>query len=207
MRTTRRRSDAELRAQSVHVLWEFRQLMRLARHLYDRRDEDVIEMVDPLDVAALESFCLHARALVEFLWRDRAYDSRLGKNDAVAGDWFDSGSWRHEEALPAEVKDVRRRTGFAVAHISYKRINPNETWGWHHVEIAHRIASRFYDFAADVPPERVDPRFYIESTAENLDFREHMADKEPGLLPPPSQPVGTPAHASLWIVARDEGHR
>ena len=196
------RSDAELQDQSIHVLWEFRQLMRLATHLYDRRHVGIVTMVEPLDAAALESFCLHARALVEFLWRDRAHDSRLGKNDAVAGDWFDTGSWRYEPTLPPEVREVRRRTGFALAHISYKRINPNEVWGWDHVGIAHRIASRFYTFASDAPAERVDPRFYDEATRENLKFREHMVEKEPGLLPASPEPVGTPAHASLWIAPR-----
>ena len=53
------RSDAELCEQSVHVLWEFRQLMQLATHLYDLRERGDIELVDPLDAAALEAFCLH----------------------------------------------------------------------------------------------------------------------------------------------------
>ena len=114
--------------------------MRLATHLYDRRHVGIVTMVEPLDAAALESFCLHARALVECLWRDRAHDSRLGKNDAVAGDWFDTGSWRYEPTLPPEVREVSRRTGFALAHISYKRINLNDVWGWD--QLALRTGSR-----------------------------------------------------------------
>src|SRR5680860_1618564 len=66
-----RRTDDELREQSGHVLWEFRQLMRLAMHIHQRQVGGVVELADPLDAAALESFCIHARALVEFLWRDR----------------------------------------------------------------------------------------------------------------------------------------
>jgi hypothetical protein len=195
-----RRSDSVLQDQSVHVLWQFRQLMRLATHLYDRRHEGVVEMVEPLDAAALEAFCLHARALIEFLWRDRAHPPRPRVDDAVAGDWFDAGTWRYEPHLPEEVRDVERRTGFGVAHISYKRINPAEAWGWNHVEIAHRIASRFADFASDVPPHRVLRRFYDEAISENLNFRTNMAEKEPGLFAAPPLPIGTPAHASLWIV-------
>jgi hypothetical protein len=196
------RSDAELREQSIHVLWEFRQLMRLATHVYNRQHEGVTQMVDPLDAAALESFCLHARALVEFLWRER--DDLRNKNDAVAGDWFDAGTWDEPSDIPPELTDLGRRAGFALAHISYKRINPSEAWGWDLVGIAHRIASRFHCFAADVPRQRVDPRFYGEALAENLAFRENMAEKEGvAFVSPPPQPVGTPAHASVWIVERD----
>jgi hypothetical protein len=90
--------------------------MRMATHVYDRRHDGVTQMVDPLDAAALEDFCLHARALVEFLWRDRKHN-RVSRRDAVAGDWFDTGSWRYEPVLPPEIKDLRRRTGFALAHI------------------------------------------------------------------------------------------
>ena len=129
------RSDSELREQSIHVLWEFRQLMRLATHVYNRQHEGVTQMVDPLDAAALESFCLHARALVEFLWRER--DDLRNKNDAVAGDWFDAGTWDEPSDLPPELTDLGRRAGFALAHISYKRISPNEAWGWDLVGIAH----------------------------------------------------------------------
>lgn len=194
------RSDAELREQSVHLLWEFRQLMQLATHLYDFREQGVIELVDPLDAAALEAFCLHARALVEFLWRDRAHHPRVHRNDAVAGDWFAGGAWEFEPALPPELTEVPRRTGFGVAHICYNRIDPAEAWGWDHVGIAHRIAYRFACFVQDVPDERVHPRFKTEATDENLALRRHMAEREAGLVPTPVQPIGTPAHPSLWII-------
>jgi hypothetical protein len=196
------RSPEELKQQSVHVFWEFRQLMRLATHLYDRRAAGVVELVDPLDAAALEAFCIHARALVEFLWRDREHKPKADKRDAVASDWFEDGGWPHQ-TLPAELSDLERRTGFGVAHISYNRINANEVWGWNHVEIAHRLAWRFAYFVQDVSDDLVHGQFKDEATAENLAFRTHMAAREPWVLPPPSQPVGTPAHAVAWIKLPD----
>ena len=197
------RSDAELREQSLHVLWEFRMLMRLATHLYDRRHEGVTQTVEPLDAAALESFCLHARALMEFLWRDRTRGKKPRKDDAVAGDWFDSGTWRYEPILPAELHVLEGRVGVGMAHIRYKRIDLIEAWGWHHVEIAHRIAYRFACFVQDVPRDRVDRHFEHEAATENLGFRQNMADKEPWVLAPAAEPVGTPAYASLWIAPLD----
>jgi hypothetical protein len=195
-----RRSDHELQAASEHVLWEFRQRMRLARHVYDRRHEGVTEMVDPLDAGALEAFCLHSRALVEFLWRDRRLGSvRPRRDDAVAGDWFDLGTWSFEPTLPHEVAEVPRRTGWGVAHISYKRIDANEIWGWDHVEIGHRIASRFFDFAEKAPCRRLCPQFRDEALRENLDFRENMVRKEHPFEPSPNHPVGTPISTSVWL--------
>lgn len=196
----RQRTPDELREQSVHVLWEFRQLMRLATHVYDRREAGVAVLVDPLDAAALESFCVHARALVEFLWRDREHKPKADRRDAVAGDWFEDGTWAYQGELPEDLRDVERRTGFGVAHISYNRINPEEAWGWNHVEIAHRIAGRFAGFVQDVNDDLVHPQFCHEATTESLEFRRHMAEREPGLVPPLPQPVGTPGHPSIWIV-------
>jgi hypothetical protein len=117
----------------------------------------------------------------------------------VAGDWFESGSWDYHDTLPDELTDLERRTGFGVAHISYERISPEEVWGWNHVEIAHRIAWRFAGFVQDVDPHRVHPRFGEEATRENLAFRHHV-DEGFYLVSPSPQPVGTPMHASAWIV-------
>jgi hypothetical protein len=97
---------------------------------------------------------------------------------------------------------VRRRAGFGLAHISYKRLNRNEAWGWDYVGIAHRIASRFYTFASEAPIERVHPDFYTEALRENLDFRQHMADREPVFLTRPPEPVGTPANVAVWVASK-----
>lgn len=67
-------------------------MLAMATHLGRRQDAGVSVMREPLDAAALEAFCVYARALIEFLWRDR--HSRRGRprtTDAVAGDWFPGG--------------------------------------------------------------------------------------------------------------------
>ncbi|MCW2987271.1 MAG: hypothetical protein JWM24_209 [Solirubrobacterales bacterium] len=85
--------------------------------------------------------------------------------------------------------------------ISYKRLDPAEAWGWDHVAIGHRIASRFYDFSEDAPSRRLHPDFRREALRENLEFRANMAKKEHAFEPSPNPPVGTPAHPHLWIGA------
>jgi hypothetical protein len=164
------RTPDELRAQSPHVLWSLRQMVAMATHLGRRHDAGVSIMQDAMDAAALEAFCVYARALIEFLWRDRR--SRRGrprKTDAVAGDWFPGGVWREDPELPEELVGVADRTGWGVAHISYTR--QREHTYWNHEDITHRIAYRFACFVADVDPELVEPRFRETAEAAIIEWR------------------------------------
>jgi hypothetical protein len=171
------RSDQELIDQSAHVLWEFRQCALLGKHIYDRRRSGVAELVDAVDAAALEAFCVHARALGEFLWRDRD-NPRRHPDDALAVDWFDSQAWRPEEE-PEILRKLRDRTGWGVAHISFRRLRPKGAWGWDHGAIFHHIASRFALFADDVSPARVLPPVLEQADELNLGLREHKARTSP----------------------------
>ena len=85
------RSADELRAQSSHVAWGLRQLHATATLLGRRHAADVSVMADPLDAAAPESFAVHARALIHFLWHQRG-DRGGRKTGAVASDWFGAGA-------------------------------------------------------------------------------------------------------------------
>src|SRR3954454_2132671 len=85
------RTDAELRAQSPHVFWHLRQVLRLAEHLERCRRDGRDVMHDALDAAALEAIAVRARALVEFFWTPRKLrkdGSDRYPKDARAGDWF-----------------------------------------------------------------------------------------------------------------------
>jgi hypothetical protein len=164
------RTPDELRAQSPHVLWSLRQMLAMATHLGRRHDAGVSVMQDPMDAAALEAFCVYARALIEFLWRDRR--QRRGRpraTDAVAGDWFEAGAWREEPDLPEELVGVADRTGWGVAHISYLR--QRERVSWNHEDITHRIASRFACFVDDVAPGLVVPSFRASAEAAIVEWR------------------------------------
>lgn len=190
------RTDQELQAQSAHVLWEFRQCRHLAQHIYDRRREGVAELVDPLDAAALEAFCLHSRALAEFLWRDRK-GKAVHRNDALAIDWFDSETWR-PEAEPEVLTEMREKTGWGLAHISYLRITP--TTGWDHDSIFHHIASRLALFAKDASPARLIARFEEQAIKLNIGLRQHKSSTSPifdtGIG---EMPVATPTHHAAWL--------
>jgi hypothetical protein len=152
-------------------------------------------MKEPLDAAALEAFAVHARALIEFLWRDRQAKPKPRKSDALASDWFDGEIWRPESELPEELRDVARRTGWGVAHISYTRQRLHPTWDLE--GIAHRIAQRFATFAAEVNPDLVLPGFCYEAEKAIIDWR---ASFPSSFVSPPPQSIATPADPSLWLA-------
>jgi hypothetical protein len=186
----------ELRAGSIHALWSLRQLLEMATHLGERHQAGVSVMTEPHDVAALDSFCVHARALNEFLWRDRhGKDRRVRATDAVAADWFKDGVWARE-ALPAELADVADRTGWGVAHVSYTRLREHVEWEFE--EIAHRIAYRFACFAIDADPDLLGPgvRHWAESR-----IGEWRAALPFSVVAQPPRVVASPSDASLWMSA------
>jgi len=193
------RSDAELRAQSPHVFWHLRQVLRLAEHLEWCRREGRDVMHDALDAAALEAFTVSARALVEFFWTPRKLrkdGSERYPADARAVDWFVGAARPWEPGdMPGELRTVGERVGWGVAHVSYHRIDPDGEWGWRHVAIAHHLASSFYDFAQHVPPGRVTGDFEGEVYLEVIGHRGRTHAPAPfKWLSDPPQLVGTPMH-------------
>lgn len=202
------RSDDELRAQSTHAFWHLRQTLRLAVHVERRRRAGRNVMHDALDAAALEAFTISARALVEFFWADhkvRKDGTRLYPNDARAVDWFVGGTitWT-PGPKPAVLGEFSKRVGWGVAHVSYRRIDPEREWGWRPLDVAHHLASRFYDFASDAPAVRVTADFYSGVYREVMAYREQTDTPELfSWLHDPVGPVGTPGHATTVAALRD----
>jgi hypothetical protein len=169
-------------------------MLAAATHLGRRHDAGVTIMKDPVDAAMLDAFAVYARALIEFLWRDRR--DRLGTpraTDAVAGDWFGDGSWQREP-LPEELVGVADRTGWGTAHISYTRQREHPVWD--HEMVAHRIAYRFAWFAEDASPQLVAPSFRNDADAAIVDWRLTlpwtMLPAPPRLSATPSFPLPSP---------------
>src|SRR4051794_40863373 len=114
-------TDEELRQLSLDVLYDIQVLFGAARRLEqfvtilytdDISDEEAVEEGLALPwlehVTLVEAFAVHARALVEFLFRDRA--PKVRATDLLAADYFRPGKWR---ALcppqEATLDPVRRR--------------------------------------------------------------------------------------------------
>jgi hypothetical protein len=163
-------------------------------------------LTSALDAAALEAFAVSSRALIDFVWCDRSGQS-IGapkRTDALAVDWFPKGDW-DPGALPEDLRIVRERVGFGVAHISFRRIDRSEEWGWKLVDIAGPLAYWMACFVERVAPERVTADFREEVEAEIIEWRKAVDDPERpfAYLTDPPGPVGTPMHpetiASLRI--------
>jgi hypothetical protein len=195
------RSSVELREQSIHVFWHFRQTLHLSAHLEAERRRGVVELVEPLDAAALAAFAVSARALTDFIWRDRQpLEGRKSReSDAFAVDWLSREEWDPGE-LPSELRHLNSRVGEDIAHISYRRLDRGTERGWQPVEVASRLAYSFAAFAERIEhahPTKVADGFQREVWAAAVEWR--GAVDRPGLLDhilDPALPTATPAHPS-----------
>lgn len=107
--------------------------------------------------ALLESFTIHARALQEFLYAERAQP-----DDVIAEDFFVSPNvWRDARSEPPSVLEwVRRRVGKEVAHLTYARlvVTPEEK-PWPFLEIAQAYDAAVQKFIGLVPRNLLGPRW------------------------------------------------
>ncbi|MEZ4588688.1 MAG: hypothetical protein R2909_20110 [Gemmatimonadales bacterium] len=149
------RKSEDLRAFSEHLLYELQALFRLADRL--RAHADGREQLPwEVEMACIESFAIHARALENFLWSDRK--SGRFPDDAFATDYFAPGEWA---ALRARVQrsgidGIAARTGHEIAHLSYKRkthLAGDQDWAFD--VIAGVVGRAFRLFLEHVPTEHV----------------------------------------------------
>lgn len=130
MRT--QRSKDELRKAADHLSYEIEMLDRMATALALGLAGD-----GPIKNAFLESFVIHARVLLQFL-----YDETPRPDDVIAEDFFkDPSAWRSSRpAMTALLSTVRRRVGKEAAHLTYARqvVNPEDK-PWEFLSIARDL--------------------------------------------------------------------
>lgn len=105
--------------------------------------------------AFLESFTVHARALVGFF-----FGGKRKPEDMKAFDFFDSPSqWaRLRREMPAALKTVQTRVAKEVAHLSYARLSVTpEAKGWDVPAITVAIIDLAGKFGNSVAPELLAP--------------------------------------------------
>jgi hypothetical protein len=101
--------------------------------------------------AFLESFTVHARALVGFF-----FGGQIDPEDMVARDFFDPPSqWAGvRKKMPAALKPVGARVAKEVAHLSYARLSVTpEAKGWDVPAITAAIIDLAGKFGNSVDPE------------------------------------------------------
>ena len=149
-------SNDELRRISEHLSYEIMMLFGTAWILAASRIKDMPVEAERSTVhnALIESFAIHARVLLDFL-----YEMERKQNDAIACDFFDKDSiWR--TACPPKsgsLAQVHGRVGKEVAHLSYARINVSEEMKtWRYIELAREIRATLNVFVDMVPAQRID---------------------------------------------------
>ena len=168
--TRRSRSQEELRNASDSLIYEY-WMLKGTTHLLLHHDD--ITEIGLLRNALLESFLIHARALVDFFF--------VGKfnreDDAIAGDYFDErekDSWETHHADPDWFKDARARINMGVAHISYERRKDV----WDYMLIEREISNTLDEFVKRVSVDLLSARW--ETTKHNI----RTGSESPIELPP-----------------------
>lgn len=142
------RTSDELRSASKHLHYEVWMFLILARSL-----STGVFGQGPINNAALESFTVHARVLLEFFFGDSPRPDDVVADDFLGG----QGKWKKLRGdMPTVLSDLRTRVGTEVAHLTYARLSVTaETKGWHFVEILQALEGVVGRFLKAVPPERL----------------------------------------------------
>jgi hypothetical protein len=150
--SSRKRSDQELIEASDHLHYELWMFISLANAMATGVFGDGV-----LNNALLESFTVHTRILLDFLYADRAQ-----KDDVKAEDFFeDPSEWTSIRPEKTETLiGVHRRVAKEVAHLTYARQDvTQETKPWPFVQIANEANLIFTMFLENVPLELLGPRW------------------------------------------------
>jgi hypothetical protein len=144
------RTPKILRDASEHLFYEYGMFNSLAQAMASG-----IFGPGLLNNAALESFALHARTLLDFL-----YAENLQTDDVIAEDYFDESSqWLTVRPEKTETLNmIRKKVGKQIAHLTYTRLKvTTEDRQWLFIQIASEINTIFDVFLNNVAENRLCP--------------------------------------------------
>ncbi len=148
-------SETELLTYSrSHLRYELWMFLRLGQYLIETPDPGN-EQERVIDNALVESFVIHLRNLISFL-----YSEKVESKDIIAADFFrDVNVWyQRRQTISQSLKKARERSHKEVVHLTTDRIaekTPEKEWPVSKLigEI-RRLMRLFADLAS---PERLDP--------------------------------------------------
>jgi len=148
--TKKKRSTQELRDASEHLDYEILMLSSVAHAL-----DSGVAVLSPMNNALIESFVIHLRNLMEFLWPEKPTNDMV-----VATDYFDDPDYwpKRLGPMPTRLRSARIRAAKEIAHLSYDRIKLTEDKkAWQYVDLLNDIATAFAKFAALVDRSKICP--------------------------------------------------
>ena len=105
--------------------------------------------------ALLESFAIHLRNLIDFLYTQ---PGKARNDDLVAADFFDSPDAWDPGAIPKSLEDARERANKEISHITYKRKGATDpTKPWPVADLFNQIQSVAQKFAAGASSKKLHP--------------------------------------------------
>jgi len=116
-------------------------------------------MLNLLPMALLESFTVHARILLDFLFAENPRE-----DDVIAEDYFQSGKiWLKERGNKSnKLESIHKRVGKEVAHLTYTRQTiTTDMKVWNFIEIASEINTVFNAFLTHVQKNHLSARRYV----------------------------------------------
>jgi hypothetical protein len=162
------RSDDELRGVSKHLYYEFEMLSELTHKMVPGGWPERVPQWQ--HNAHLESFAIHARALVQFFYDGRTGGypesaSRRGARryrNAYADDFFDDATWKRSrpKPKPEALRTVDSRVAQEIAHLTYNRATvAEEAKSWRYGTIFLDVARTVHAFLRVVPRAHVVDTF------------------------------------------------
>jgi hypothetical protein len=180
------RLNDELVAISEHLLYEIQMLFGTAQALStiehsNRNDFENSVMYNAL----LESFTVHTRILLDFLYSTNPYP-----DDAIAEDFFDDDkAW--VQFRPAEsslLNSIHYNVGKRVAHLTYARLKvKSKEESWKYLGISEEISEILSKFLHLVPASRISESFreFISRTVDAEEIKVIL-----NMYPKPNEPGG-----------------
>jgi len=143
------RTEGQLSAISKHLHYEYQMLgatgFMLALGVSDQAMRN----------ATLESFTIHLRAVLDFL-----YAETPRPDDVIAEDFMPAGTaWSSARPpITESLKLAKQRTGKEIVHLTYARLDVTpEAKPWSFADLTKEIDTVFRAFIALVPEANLDP--------------------------------------------------
>jgi hypothetical protein len=156
-----KRSDQELRALSHHLLYEIEMFVETTTQLRAFFIGESSYPVRALRNSLLESWALHVRNLLSFL-----YDDRAGVEDAIAADFLDVDWATERGAKPEVLRASHKKASKEIAHLSYHRIGlTDDQRGWTIEPIFSEMVKAIRKFINLVPESHVQKGFRERANA------------------------------------------
>lgn len=167
--TKRKRNIDELREASNHLRYEFDMLMLTARTMFSG-----VLGQGALNNATLESFVIHVRNLIYFL-----YAAKPKQDHVIADDYFDSSDeWTNVRLQKSQdLQKAENRSNKEVTHLSYDRIKITKKMKqWTYVDIANEIAKAFNVFLDKVDKAKLGKEWFLEKL---IDYEKEIRYQDP----------------------------